>query len=290
MELDGDFWPGRGDFRVASTMPSSDTAREVSISNSAVVSAPPPALVATCCTLAMGLAACATASSTDENGGKPEGPDAAVPGRADATPGIKADAAVGQPDATPVTNPADAGSPIDAAAGCTPVGVNILTNADFDLGPGSWTESSGGGFPMITNEADITGVDADSGTFVTWFGGYLPANTSATDLFSQDIIVPGDATPMTVTGMIWVDSAEFLGLAFDTLALDLVDAGSGAVLEAVRGWSNLDSAAGWVAFTAPVTGSYAGQTLRLRWKADFDATDASSFLLDTLAVNTSSCP
>ena len=217
-----------------------------------------------------------------------------IPGRADAAPGIRPDAATDAPDATPVMNPPDAGAPpVDASPNCTPVVVNLLANADFDLGPSAaWVESSGGGFPLITNEAEITGIDADSGAFVVWLGGYLPPETalSVTDIFFQDLAVPADATPLAVSGKMWVDSAEILGLPFDTLVLEIVDVGSGAALEEVGSWSNLDSGTGWVAFNATVAGSYAGQTVRLRWTADFDATDASSFLLDTMALTTTSCP
>jgi hypothetical protein len=246
-------------------------------------------LAASALTLALG--ACATASSNDADGGKPEGPDATIPGRADAAPGIRPDAAVGQADATPVMNPADAGIPIDANPNCTPVAVNLLANADFDLGPGSWQETSGGGFPLITSQDDVGGVDADSGTFLTWLGGYLPTVAlTATDIFFQDVTVPGDATPMTVTGKIFVDSAETLGLPFDTLVLELVNASNGALLEEIESWSNLDAAAAWVPFNATIAGNYAGQTVRLRFTADFDSTQASSFLLDTMALNTTSCP
>jgi hypothetical protein len=171
------------------------------------------------------------------------------------------------------------------------VAVNLLANADFDLGPGSWDETSGGGFPLITSQDDVTGVDADSGTFLTWLGGYLPTTgLSATDIFFQDVAVPGDATPMTVTGKIFVDSAETLGLPFDTLVLELVNASSGALLEEVDTWSNLDATPAWVDINANIAGNYAGQTVRLRFTADFDATQASSFLLDTLALSTTSCP
>lgn len=234
----------------------------------------------------MALGGCATASSADADAGKPEG-DASLPGRADASQGLLPDAAQGLlPDAA--MN--DAAPPADADPTCTPVAVNLLANADFDLGPGSWTETSGGGFPLITSQDDVTGVDADSGTFLTWLGGYVPAGLSATDIFLQDVAVPVDATPMTVTGMIFVDSAETLGLAFDTLDLELVNASSGAVLEDLESWSNLDKGTAWVPFNATIAGDYAGQTVRLRFTADFDATQASSFLLDTMALSTTSCP
>ncbi len=241
-----------------------------------------------------GIAACASGSSEGGVGAadaKPNegGPDAMIPGRADAAPGIRPDASpIGTPDATPA-NTADAAPAADADPSCTPVAMNILLNADFDLGPGNWNETSGGNYPLITSHDDITGVTADSGTFVTWLGGYEPA-LGATDVFYQDVAVPGDASPLAFSGKMWVDSAETLGLPFDTLTLELVNASTGAVLEPLASWSNLDAAVGWVTFNASPSGSFAGQTVRLRWTADFDSTKQTSFLLDTLALTTTACP
>jgi len=164
----------------------------------------------------------------------------------------------------------------------------LLTNPDFELGATPWVETSGGGFGLITSDADITGVTADSGSFLAWLGGYSQTG-GGTDTFSQDFLLPADATPLAISGVIWIDSAETLGLAFDTLDLDIVNVASGASLETVKSWSNLDLGTGWVQFTANVSGSYAGQTLRLRWTASVDSTDNTSFLLDTLALTTTTC-
>ncbi len=282
----------QGKFRIASAIASGDTPSAVKSPMFGSSHSLPSFFTMASALLLGGIAACATGTAEGGDASQSGGTDAMIPGRADAAQGLQADAALpGTPDATPTNNTPDASVPAaDADPSCTPVAVNLLSNPDFDLGPGMWSETSGGGYALITSEDDITGVDADSGTFVTWLGGYLPTTSSATDILFQDLAVPGDATPLSISGKMWVDSAELLGLAFDTLALEIVNAGSGAVLETVATWSNLDAAAGWAAFNVSPSGSYAGQTIRLRWTANFDSTKQSSFLLDTLALSTTSCP
>ena len=229
----------------------------------------------------LGCASATNGADSDAEGD--ESPDASLPSRADAAPGVLPDAGV--------TVSYDAALPAaDAATGCTPAALNLLNNADFDLGPSGWVEDSAGGFALITDAADITGVDADSGSFVSWLGGYEPGLLSASDIFHQDLVVPGDATPMTISGKLWISTAETLFLPFDTLALEIVNASTGSVLETVDTWSNLDAGTGWKPFSATLSGSYAGQNIRVRWTADMDATKASHFLLDTLSLATTSCP
>lgn len=256
--------------------PTSNTAQALSnrVRISSVVSSCAAILAAT----SLG---CASANSGDADAGKPDlGGDASVTGRADAAIlGIR-------PDAGP---PADAAPPpADAAPDCVTGPANLLSNAGFDDGQTPWVEDSGGGFELIVNESEIGGVDADSGAFLAWMGGYSPLG-GAIDVLHQDFVVPLDATPMTLSGMIWVDSAETLGLAFDTLELELVNVASGASVETLESWSNLDKGTGWVPFSAPVTGSYNGQTLRLRLTADLDSSNNTSFLFDSLALDTTTC-
>lgn len=221
---------------------------------------------------------CATATESDPDGGKPVfSGDAAVAGRVDAAvQGIRPDAGV----------PADAAPPpADASPDCVTGPVNLLSNAGFDIGLTPWVESSGGGFGLVVNQTELTGVDADSGEFLAWLGGY----SGDTDLFHQDFFLPADATPVTMNGVIWIASEETLGIAFDTLELELVNVASGAALETLQSWSNLDQSTDWVAFNATVNGNYAGQTLRLRLTANLDVSNNTNFLLDTLSLNTTTC-
>ncbi|MCP4447916.1 MAG: hypothetical protein GY811_21650 [Myxococcales bacterium] len=264
-------------FRIEKGGSASDTPRILTDRN------PVPALATSCAAAILAATAmgCATASSADPDAGKPAlFGDASVAGRPDAAiQGIRPDAGM----------PADAAPPpADASPDCVKGPVNLLSNADFELGLAPWVETSGGGYALVVNESEITGVDAASGIFLAWMGGYSPVG-GATDVLLQDFVLPSDATPLSLDGMIWVDSAEILGLAFDTLDLELVNVASGASLEVLKSWSNLDKGSGWVPFTVSVAGDYAGQTLRLRMTADVDSSNNSSFLFDTLSLNTTTC-
>ena len=186
-------------------------------------------------------------------------------------------------DATPVQNLAD------ASPSCVTGPINLLTNGDFDLGPGHWVENSGAAtpYPLIVSDSEVGGVTADSGTFLTWLGGYT--SSTAIDTFHQDFAVPADATPMTITGKIWIDSAETPDLAWDTLTLEIVNATTGVSAEVVATWSNINMGTGWTSFSENVSGSYAGQNIRLRWTAQNDFINSTSFWLDTLSLDSTSC-
>ena len=257
--------------------PTSDTRQILShrISLPAVVKFSAAAL------LAAGSIGCASGKLAEPDGGKPViTGDAAVQGRADAAiQGIRPDAGA----------PADAAPPpADASPDCVTGPVNLLSNADFEDGVAPWVEISGGGFALIVNESELTGADAVSGAFLAWMGGYSPLGGD-TDVLYQDFFLPADATPVTLTGMVWVDSEESPVLAYDTLDVELVNVASGDTLEILHSWSNLDLGTDWVSFNATVAGNYAGQTLRLRLTADLDSSNNTSFLFDTLALNTTTC-
>ncbi len=233
-----------------------------------------------CALLAASSFGCATASSSDPDAGKPSASgDAAIAERADATQGIRPDAGA----------PADASPPpADASPDCVTGPVNLLSNAGFDNGVAPWVEASGGGFALVVNQSELNGVDADSGEFLAWLGGYSP-DGGDTDVFHQDFFLPADATPVTLNGMVFVDSAELFSIPFDTLKLELVNVASGASLETLQSWSNADEGTDWVPFSATVAGNYAGQTLRLRLTANLDSSNTTSFLFDTLSLNTTTC-
>lgn len=264
-------------FRIEIEGLASDTSRILSHRNGVIANAN----LCAAALLAASSIGCATATSTEPDGGKPIiSGDAAIAGRVDAgVQGIRPDAGEAADAAPP---------PADASPECVTGPVNLLSNPGFDNGLSPWVETSGGGFALVVNQTELTGVDADSGEFLAWLGGYSPL-LGDTDVFHQDFFLPTDATPVTMNGMIWVDSAETLGIAFDTLDLELVNVASGASLETLQSWSNLDKGTDWVAFSATVAGNYAGQTLRLRLTADLDSSNNTNFLVDTLSLNTTTC-
>lgn len=241
---------------------------------------------------------CATATNTGGTDNNNEPPDASVPGQADAAVVGQADGAPERADAAPKTidaglvqadamvAPADAGLP-SADAGCTEQTLSVLSNANFDQGSANWGELSGGGFQIITLDSEIPGVTAESGSHLAWLGGYS-LGTTAQDILYQDVAVPAGATAMSFRGKIWIDTQENTGLAWDTLKVELVTT-SGIVLKSLGSWSNLNTTTSWTDISVDATGSYSGQTIRLRWTADLDATKSTSFLVDSLVLDATTC-
>ncbi len=218
---------------------------------------------------------CATAIPGQPDAGKAPSGDAMVAGPADATQGIRPDASA-VPDA----------SNFDASPMCTVGPANLFGNPAFDVGKVPWVETSQAGLDLIVNQTAAP-VSAHSVEFLVWLGGQ-GANT--TNILHQDVVVPADATPVTISGMIWVATAETTTVnMYDKLELAVVNAGTDAVLEVVKSWSNLDKGTAWVAFSMPLSGSYAGQTIRLRWTSTLDITNNTNFFLDTLDLATTTC-
>jgi aminopeptidase S len=176
-----------------------------------------------------------------------------------------------------VTAPPDAGG-----VGCTSTNLNLLTNSDFEAGSnGMWTEVSGGGFTIVTDEASGA---AHSGAFVGWLGGYL----SGVDELYQDIVIPADATDLAISGQSLVATEETSG-AWDIADMQIRNT-SGSILETVTSWSNSDADGtnDWHAFSKNLA-DYSGQTVRVYMRSQTDGSLNTSFLVDTMALTATVC-
>lgn len=203
------------------------------------------------------------------------------PGTPDAAPKFPPDASIFPPDAGPdAAVLPDAAPPPDAAPGCTDQQVQLLVNADFDQGPGTeWVESSGLGVGIVTDEFG----SPHSGAYIAWLGGYH----SGVDIVYQDIAIPAGAKNLQIAGYFAVGTEESLG-AWDVAALELRTT-TGALLETLQSWSNLDADDVWQTFSVNPTGTYQGQTVRLYFRSQTDSTLLTSFTFDTLAVRATVC-
>jgi hypothetical protein len=114
---------------------------------------------------------------------------------------------------------------------------------------------------------------------IAWLGG-LP---DASKALYQTITIPPGATGLVVQGYIWVTSEETGGV-YDVASLRLVST-SGAVLEVLATWNNNNAGSGWSAFSLPVPGNYAGQTLRLRIQATGDISNNANYFFDTISFS-----
>src|SRR5262249_43048170 len=159
------------------------------------------------------------------------------------------DAAVPHPDAAPM--------PPDAAPQCTPQQVNLLSNANFDTGPGAaWAETGGAGELLLSGTA-LMGHTPHSGTYAAWLRG----SHTGTATLPQTTRVPAGATNTLFRGQPWIEPAETDGGVYDKLAFQVLPATGTNVLELIGGnpaFSNNSTTTTWTAFDLPVTGSYAG--------------------------------
>ncbi len=252
------------------------------------------------------LVACATTNPLENDGGHSTAPDGskstvdadpmdpdAAP-RPDASPDAAIphpdpDAAVMPPDAA-VPHPPDAAvtHPPDAAVPCTPTTTNLLVNASFDTGPGTMWAEVGGAGEIILAGTNLQMHAAHSGTFAAWLGGY----NSGDDQLTQTIIVPASATGLRFKGQRWIETLETDNGTYDKLTFEILGATGTNVLESIGGapvFTNAAKTTTWTAFDFPVTGNYAGQTIRLRLRALTDFINASSFFLDTIALEATVC-
>ncbi len=187
----------------------------------------------------------------------------------------------------------DAGLMADAmmadAGNCVVGPLQLLANGNLDLGAAPWSETSGGGYPVIVDQSMVTGLTADTPSVVAWLGGYSPTSGVGIDTLIQTVVVPIDATAIVFTGKIRIVTEETFSIPYDQLKLEVLDSGTDLVLEQILIWSNEDANTAWETFSGTSTGNYAGQTIRVRFISSTDTSLNTSFFVDTLSASTTSC-
>lgn len=209
----------------------------------------------------------------DASPGSPDAPIFSTPDAPVGTP----DAAIGSPDAMVQT---------PDASGCTTQTIQLLSNANFDLGSGGGWVENGAGYPIVLSPSDPTyplPVTPQSGNYAAWMGGV----DSATRAIYQDVAVPADATNATLTGYLYIATAETSGV-WDTWTATIRNTG-GSVLQTLASLSNSDANDAWTSFSYPINASIAGQTIRVYFENTNDITNNTNFFVDTLLLNVTSC-
>ena len=184
-----------------------------------------------------------------------------------------------------VDAPVLADAPLDA---CVPGQRQLLVNPNFDLAPAGmgWTQTpANAATPVIVTPP--TGITAPSVANVAWFGGAF----SAVDMLSQDIAVPASATSFEVVGKRLIGTEELIATPFDTLTIT-VQSTAGATLATLATLSNANKnpSVAFIPFAFAAPMSYAGQTVRLHFRAQTDSTFNTNFFFDDIAVNVTACP
>jgi hypothetical protein len=152
----------------------------------------------------------------------------------------------------------------------------LLCNPDFETGlPDPWTMTSG-----VLNSLPVQPPHA--GAFDAWLGG---AGTNHTDSLAQTVTIPASAATANFSFWMHIDTAETSAIACDVLWLQVISS-SGAPLQTLAEYSNLDAAAGYVQYFFSLN-RYIGQTVTLRFTSVEDSSLQTSFVIDdtTLAVS-----
>ncbi len=151
---------------------------------------------------------------------------------------------------------------------------NLIVNGSFESGATSWTATSG----VISS---ATGQAAHTGTFKAWMDGYGSAHT---DSVYQQVSVPASATSASLTFWLKVVSDETTtSVVYDTLKVQ-VRSSSGAVLATLATYSNLNKSTSYAQKTFDLS-AYKGQSVRIYFEGIEDASVATTFLVDDVALN-----
>lgn len=183
--------------------------------------------------------------------------------------------------ATVTTGVADAaGNHLPAAKvwSFTTAGTNQFTNGDFENGATGWTQSSSGGWDLIYTD----GAHSHGGSGYAWLGG----DSGLTDILHHDVTIPANATAATISAWANIDTEEGTGYAYDTLAVTINNATTGAVLQTIGTLSNVDATGGaWVQSDPYDLLAYKGQTVRLTFTAMTDSSLNTNFFIDDVTLN-----
>jgi subtilase family serine protease len=150
---------------------------------------------------------------------------------------------------------------------------NVVTNGGFESVATPWTLSSG----VLCTNAGCTGETAHAGTGFAWLNGYGSAHT---DTASQSITIPAGKTSASLTFYLHIDTKETGTTAYDKLTVAVT---SGTTTTTLATYSNANAATGYVLKTINLN-AYIGKTVTLKFTGVEDASLATSFILDDVAV------
>src|SRR5467141_2266756 len=160
-------------------------------------------------------------------------------------------------------------------------GTELLGNGGFENGvsnPAPWLLTSTHSPLAIINSSSSE--PPHSGTFDAWMNGW---GTTTTDTVMQQVTVPANATAATFRFWLKSDTAETTtATAYDTLQVQIRNS-SGAVLQTLATFSNLNHAAGYQQHTFNLN-SLIGQTVQIFFLGKEDNTLQTSFVLDDVSL------
>jgi subtilisin family serine protease len=157
---------------------------------------------------------------------------------------------------------------------CT-ASAQLLLDGGFEVGTG-WTATAG-----VVDGSN--GAAPRSGASKAWLDGY---GTSHTDVLWQDVAIPAGACSASLSLWLRVATSETGPVAADLLVVSARDPATGAALETLGIFSNLDASPDYVLRTFDLS-ALAGRTVRVHLEGVEDAARATSFLVDDVALTVS---
>jgi subtilase family serine protease len=156
-----------------------------------------------------------------------------------------------------------------SGGGCT-AGQQLLGNPGFESGNTIWSST-----PAVIGQ-NGPAEPAHTGTWDAWLDGY---GTTHTDTLSQAVTIPAACTNTTFSFWLHIDTAETTRTtAFDVLTIT-------ANGTTIATFSNLNHATGYQQHSFSL-GSFAGQSVTLKFTGKEDSSLQTSFVVDDTAVTT----
>jgi parallel beta-helix repeat protein len=193
---------------------------------------------------------------------------------------------IGSPTVAPsasksVTSPVVSATPTVTAkaAEMTPTTANLLGNPGFESGATIWSAS---GNVILRSGSQ----PAHGGSWLAWLNGY---GRVSTETVYQTVTVPATVTSATLSFWLHIDTAETTtSKVYDTLSVQVQNS-SGAVLNTLATYSNLNKHTGYVQKSFDLS-PYKGQTIRISFKGTEDYSLKTSFVLDDFLLGTNGAP
>jgi hypothetical protein len=162
-------------------------------------------------------------------------------------------------------------------AGAPALAPNSLGNPGFESGTASWQQASTTSTSIVTNDPGA----AHGGSWYAWLGGAL----DVTESLSQTVTIPQG--PARLQFWYRISTAETsANREFDRLAISITNATGSATLATLGTLTNLNATPGWVQSPVYDVSAFAGQAVRLQFRATNDFSAVTSFLVDDVTLTT----
>jgi hypothetical protein len=161
-------------------------------------------------------------------------------------------------------------------------GFETLTASTNTAADGSWTRTAYTGTSFNTLVA--AGAYPHGGTDYGYVG---VSNSSSQTVDSKSMTIGSGATSSTLSFWVSIVTSETGSTVYDTLQVQIIDAGTNAVLSTVATLSNVDKTAGagsYVQKSYNVNAAVKGKNVKVRFKATSDSSLVTTFRIDDVSL------